>query len=197
MITSEEVIRQAAGEALREPSDEPGSRPAGADDDRRWTITVPMPDDAVELGRVHAEVWQDAYAEILPPKVLGTMNAHRLAGVWSRDLAAAAAEFPMMTLIARDRIDRAIIGFVRAGPSRDENPPTPWELRAINLLERARGTGLADELVRRVVGDRPTSLWVFEKNRRARTFYQRHGFTPDGASKVRSGSAVEVRMVCG
>lgn len=170
---------------------------AGPDDDRCWTITVPEPGDAHELGRVHAEVWQDAYAEILPPDLLDTMNARRLAAVWSRDLAATATGDSADTLIARHHIDGTIIGFVRAGPSRDGNPPTPWKVRAINLLDRARGAGLADELARRALGDRPASLWAFERNQRARRFYQRHGFALDGASTVKYATAVEVRMLCG
>jgi GNAT superfamily N-acetyltransferase len=39
------------------------------------------------------------------------------------------------------------------------------------------------------------ALWVLRDNRRARRFYERAGFTPDGATNVltRLGSVIELR----
>ena len=51
---------------------------------------------------------------------------------------------------------------VTAGPPRDDDAPVPLELYAINVLRRAHGTGLADELMSRTIGDRPAYLWVLE-----------------------------------
>jgi hypothetical protein len=47
------------------------------------------------------------------------------------------------------------------------------------------------------IGDRPASLWVLDDNPRAREFYRRNGFAPDGAEKLdeRWGSIREIRMV--
>ena len=59
-----------------------------------------------------------------------------------------------------------------------------------------RHTQLADA----ALGDDPASLWVLEDNPRARAFYRRHGFDPDGAVKTHTvdGAAIrEVRLVRG
>lgn len=88
------------------------------------------------------------------------------------------------------------VGLCSGGLSRDEDAPTGWELYSVNLLERVQGTGLADELLRLVVGDRDTSLWVLPGNARARAFYRRHGFVEDGSARTHEDSgAEEIRMV--
>lgn len=88
------------------------------------------------------------------------------------------------------------VGLCSGGLTRDERAPTGWELYSVNLLERARGTGLADELLRAVVGDRDASLWVLPGNARARAFYRRHGFLEDGSARTHEDSgAEEIRMV--
>ena len=58
------------------------------------------------------------------------------------------------------------------------------------------GSGLGGRLLEAAVGDTPASLWVFEANLRARSFYRKHGFAEDGTRKYdpRFG-AEEIRMV--
>jgi GNAT superfamily N-acetyltransferase len=89
-----------------------------------------------------------------------------------------------------------IVAIATSGPSRDENPPTELELRAINVLAAHHGTGLADLLMDSLVGKHAASLWVLRQNDRARAFYSRYGFQPDGATKVHEPtSMVEERLV--
>ena len=74
----------------------------------------------------------------------------------------------------------------------------PLELYAINVLRRAHGTGLADELMAHAIGDRPAYLWVLDRNDRAIAFYRRHGFTDEGGRKLEhDAGVVEVRMARG
>lgn len=63
-------------------------------------------------------------------------------------------------------------------------------LEAMYVRPAAWGTGLADELhaaavaeLRRRDGGR-ARLWVLEQNARARRFYERHGWRPDGSRRV-------------
>jgi ribosomal protein S18 acetylase RimI-like enzyme len=92
--------------------------------------------------------------------------------------------------------DARIVGFISVGPSRDEDAPTPDELYAINLLSEVHGTGLAQELLDQGLGDRDATLWMAEDNPRARRFYVRNGFVPEGARKEHPRSGVpEIRMV--
>ena len=96
--------------------------------------------------------------------------------------------------MVRDHL--GIAGFSIAGPPRIDDPPAAWELYAINLLPRAQGTGLADELLDRSLGDRAAYLWVIGGNARAQAFYRKHGFADDGGRTIDEPSgAPEIRMV--
>ena len=155
-----------------------------------WTIEGPTPDDLDEMGRVHVQVWREAYAGLLPDDYLAgldpTIGPRRWRERWGTG--------PEVSWwIARD--EKGIVGMTTSGPPRDDDPPVPLELYAINVLRRAHGTGLADELMARVIGDRPAYLWVLEGNVRAAAFYRRHGFTDDGGRKPEPDTGVvEIRM---
>jgi ribosomal protein S18 acetylase RimI-like enzyme len=91
-----------------------------------------------------------------------------------------------------------IVGLASAGPTRDEDAPTEWELYAINVLAAHHGSGVADQLIVAVIAQRPATLWVVRDNARAHAFYRRHGFTMGATTKVHEGTgASEVRMVRG
>lgn len=91
-----------------------------------------------------------------------------------------------------------LLGMAAAGVTRDPDAPAAWELYSITTLARIHGSGVADDLLRAVVGDAAASLWVLRANGRARAFYRRHGFVADGVQRVHEGTgAPEVRMVRG
>ncbi len=95
-------------------------------------------------------------------------------------------------------LDGEIVGFASAGPTRDGDALTEWELYSINVLAAHLGTGVADQLINAVCAERPATLWVLKDNPRAHAFYRRHGFSVEGASKVHEGSgAPEIRMISG
>lgn len=158
-----------------------------------WQVRPLAPEDCDELASVHVEVWRTAYADQMPAEYLARLDPRTWADNWRKR--AADPQVAARTLVALDEQGR-IVGFISAGPTRDEYALTEWELYAINLLPRAQGTGLADELIGRAVGSRPASLWVLEGNARAQAFYRRHGFVPEGAHSRHDGTgAPEIRMV--
>ncbi len=67
------------------------------------------------------------------------------------------------------------MGFSVAGPGEDG-----FELSGLYVRRAWWGTGVADGLLSCAVGDRAALLWVLEGNKRARHFYERHGFALDG-----------------
>ena len=156
-----------------------------------WTIARPTPDDLEEMGRVHVRVWQEAYAGLLPAEYLAALDPTVGPALWRERI-----ERPSGTIqwwLARD--DEGIVGLATAGPGRDDDAPVPLELYAINVLRRAHGTGVADELMAVAVGDRAAYLWVLEGNGRAKAFYRRHGFADEGARKPEPDTGVvEMRM---
>ena len=94
-------------------------------------------------------------------------------------------------------MDGEVVGFAQAVPSRDEPPVRAEELATLYLRADHHGGGLGQALLDAVLADRPASLWVAEANPRARRFYERNGFTPDGAREVVADweGLVEVRLV--
>jgi ribosomal protein S18 acetylase RimI-like enzyme len=155
-----------------------------------WTIARPTLDDLDELGRVHVRVWQEAYAGLLPDDYLAGLDPTSGPARW-RERFHSSPEVGWW--LARDQ--DGIVGMVTSGPARDEDPPVGLELYALNVLRRAHGTGLADDLMAHAVGDRPAYLWVLEGNDRAIAFYRRHGFADDGGRKPeRDTGALELRM---
>jgi ribosomal protein S18 acetylase RimI-like enzyme len=158
-----------------------------------WTIARPTVDDLDEMGRVHVEVWREAYAGLMPADYLAGLDPTHGPRIW-RERFGEIKDIDWW--IARD--EDGIVGMVTSGPPRDTDPPVPLELYAINILRRAHGTGLADELMARAIGDRPAYLWVLEGNERAIAFYRRHGFTDEGGRKPEPATGVvEIRMARG
>jgi GNAT superfamily N-acetyltransferase len=161
-----------------------------------YEVRPAVPEDAVRLGEVHTQVWREAYA--------GLMRAEYLAGL---DPALAAARFaerlaapePGRVLLV-GTADGRVVGMASAGPSRDEPPDPPAQVYAVNVLAAHHGTGLGARLLEAaidaVAGDGAVSLWVAEGNARARAFYRRFGFVPDGQTSRLPDAEVDlVRLV--
>lgn len=159
----------------------------------RWCIEPFRLDDCDELGRVHVQVWREAYADHMPADYLAGLSGEDFAAGWRHR--AEAAQPGTRTLVARGE-DGRIAGFLSAGPSRDDDAPTPDELYALNVVATAHGTGLAQALLDEGLGDREATLWVVEGNLRARAFYTRNGFMPEGARSAHEVTGTpEVRMI--
>ena len=73
------------------------------------------------------------------------------------------------------------------------------EIVAIHTLPESHGTGLGAALLTEAlnqIGSQTVFLWAFEKNARARRFYEKHGFRWDGSRRVSEfDGAIEVRYV--
>jgi GNAT superfamily N-acetyltransferase len=160
-----------------------------------WLIEEPTVGDAEELGRVHVEVWRQAYAGLMAADYLSGLDPQVAAARWQEVLGRPPGEVVRLVGVSPSG---EVVAMATSGPSRDEDAPTPWELWAINVHADHHGSGLADLLMERLVGDRPASLWVARGNDRAAAFYARHGFVIDGAEKTDDKhGTVEDRMVRG
>ncbi|MEO3809489.1 GNAT family N-acetyltransferase [Sphaerisporangium sp. B11E5] len=99
----------------------------------------------------------------------------------------------------------AVVGWAVLGPCRDEwGTGRDGEIYALyvapELIGRGVGRGLVRELVSRArrANQEFLHVWVIEENHRARRFYERAGFTPDGERElwdVGGASVPELRYV--
>ena len=75
-------------------------------------------------------------------------------------------------------------------------PKPPLELMSLYVRAQYHGSGVAHRLLEASIGAATASLWVFEANPRARAFYSKHGFRPDGARKLDDDTGIwEVRLL--
>lgn len=150
--------------------------------------------DAEAIARVHTQVWRHTYTDLVAPEVLERhLSVENATTRWSSRLEAAAEDSPPVWVGVDPEGEIVALGC--AGPPRDPEHSAGWELWAINVLPSAQGTGLADLMMERLVGDQPAYLWVMEGNTRAITFYERHGFEVDGMHQIDEDfGTVDLRM---
>jgi L-amino acid N-acyltransferase YncA len=158
-----------------------------------YAVRSPRLEDADEVGRVHIQVWREAYGGQMPADFLEGLDPVKAAERWR--LRFEMDEPDGVVVVATGRDDE-IVGIASAGPTRDQDGLTEWELYSINVLAAHHGSGVADQLITAAVAQRPATLWVIRDNARADTFYHRHGFSIEGATKIHEGTgAIEVRMI--
>jgi GNAT superfamily N-acetyltransferase len=89
-----------------------------------------------------------------------------------------------------------VVGFSAAGFAKEPDIEIDFQLYAIKVRQAYWGSGVAQRLHDRSVGDRAAFLWVLRDNPRARAFHVRNGYSPDGAEKLDEDSgATVIRMV--
>ncbi|SDD65004.1 Ribosomal protein S18 acetylase RimI [Sanguibacter gelidistatuariae] len=147
------------------------------------TIRTATPDDARAIARVHIASWREAYAGIVPDEYLSSLDIDAREKRWLDVI----SDGTSSTWLAE--IARRTVGFANIGPCRDEDAEEgDLELYAIYLDPEAWGRGVARDLMRTLLAEvpptTPVSLWVLADNDRARHFYRRHGFAPDGVEKI-------------
>ena len=74
------------------------------------------------------------------------------------------------------------------------------EIYAIHSLPESWGSGLGAAMLKAALSrmDRPVCLWAFAENKRARRFYEKHGFALTGEERISEfDGAVEVEYVLG
>ena len=141
------------------------------------------PPDLPAVADLHRRSRAAAYAHLLDPETLAGGSAAALAAwwverwTWERDT-------HRLTVAEGDG---RVVGFTYVGPSETAGAA---ELYAIHVDPGWVGAGVGrllmasalDQLAE-VGGDRAV-LWVLAGNGRARRFYERGGWTPDGATRV-------------
>jgi GNAT superfamily N-acetyltransferase len=149
--------------------------------------------DADGIVRVQERGWQVAYRHVFPAEELdrgGFIQASR----WRERLERPPAGWS--TFVAEH--DGAVVGFASVGPSRDLRGV--GELYAIYVDPDEWSTGAGRALIERAEEQlradyEEVALWVLEDNPRARRFYERAGWAPDGGRKAEARWGVQAPEV--
>ncbi|MEV8225468.1 GNAT family N-acetyltransferase [Streptomyces sp. NPDC079167] len=158
-------------------------------------------DDCSAVAEIRVRGWRWAYAGLIPQPYLDAMDAGQDA---EHRRALLMADGGPVNLVA-GAPDATVTGWACYGPCRTESAlPGSGELYALYVHPDRIGTGTGRALLAEVTararadGFAGMSLWVLKENTRARRFYERAGFRPDGAEVASdTGGALvpEVRYV--
>jgi GNAT superfamily N-acetyltransferase len=170
-----------------------------------------VPEDARSIATVYVRSWKGAYPGLIPQAYLDALSVDDRVGMWEETLDA--SDWPstgVIVLLGPARADGAeegpITGVVSFCPTRDEDADaaTVGEVVMFYLDPTAFGSGGAEllmsavEVALRGAHFTSASLWVLGTNARARRFYERRGWRPDGATKLHDWGAfvaTDVRYV--
>ncbi len=159
-----------------------------------YGIRQATPADAEAIVRMHTAAHEECYGHLLS----STLLANRRDSIQERiDQRRPFLASKDPRLVAHDETG-AVVGLADAGPARDPDMVGTPELYRIYTLNRTHGSGLGAKLMEAAIGDTPAYLWVLEDNPRARAFYRKSGFSPDGARKVLArdwGELPEIRLI--
>jgi GNAT superfamily N-acetyltransferase len=150
-------------------------------------------DDAAAIADLHTRSWQGAYAHVFGAETLARIDVAGRRSWWERCV----REELETVLVAEG--EAGVVAFAAVGPNRDD--AAEGELYAIYALPEAWGSGAGRVLLEvgleelREAGHREAVLWVLEDNPRARRFYEREGWSPDGGAKTDAFFGVRVTEV--
>lgn len=159
-------------------------------------VRAAVPADAYGVACLHARSWRSAYQGLIAQDYLDSLTPEALVGRYT--FGRVGLRMPA-TLVAVDGC--AIRGFATTGLCRDNGLPNFGELMALYVDPAYVGAGLGGLLMTaarerlRVVGVAGAVLWVLEANIRARHFYERDGWWPDGAWRTAGFGNVEARQI--
>lgn len=147
--------------------------------------------DAGELARIHVETWQVAYRGILADEYLDSLRTEPRIRWWERFLNDGATVY-----VAEG--DPDLVGFCSIGASDDRHwgevyalyvHPSRWDEGHGRRLIEAGEDSLRGEGFSRAL------LWVLESNERARTFYERRGWSLGKPFRVEEIGGAQVHEV--
>lgn len=149
------------------------------------TIRDAAPSDAAAIAAVHVASWREAYRGVVPDAYLDGLDVEVRAAEWRAALGS--LDRGQSVWLAEE--EGQVLGFASLGPSRDEDAErSTLEIYDIYLEPHAWGRGVARELMRTVLANVPdgaaVTLWALDANDRARHFYRRSGFVPDGVERM-------------
>ena len=153
-------------------------------------------DDARGIAEVQVRSWQAAYRGQIPDSCLDGLSVAKRELAWSNNL----RDRKRRVLVAEES---TIVGFASFGPVRDEeeNRLLTGEIYAIYILQDFWNCGIGRTLTENALtamkrdGFKSVKVWVLETNKRARTFYEKLGFTTDGLKKTEKQEDFELHEI--
>ena len=141
--------------------------------------------DATAIAVVHVAAWREAYAGLLPGRLLRSLSVEEAILKWRPILSV-----PRPAVFVAMRPDQTLAGFGSCGPQRAAELVADGfagEVEAIYLLAAEQGRGLGRRLMAVMAqaliarGQGSAALWVLRDHQRSRGFYEALGGALVGA----------------
>lgn len=153
--------------------------------------------DAAMLARLGAETFTETFGHLYEPADLDAFLVNHSEANWRQELAD-----PLFSVIIAEHQGEPV-GYAKVGP-----PHLPFEprghaveLRQFYLIKPWQGRGVAEAMMQWVIdeaqrrGGDDLYLSVFTENHRARRFYERWGFVPEGRYAFMVGNHADEDIV--
>jgi GNAT superfamily N-acetyltransferase len=137
------------------------------------------PADLESVVRIFLGCFRVTYAARLPSRLVASMSDEAARSLWARALTSPRRE------VVVAQVDDKVCGVVGFAADGEDG----W-VHSLYVAPDAQGHGVGSTLVRHAAdrlveaGCRRAYLWVFAENEPSVRFYARHGWIPDGATRV-------------
>ena len=146
-------------------------------------VRYAVPEDCGALGEIMAVSFRSAFGGFISRETLDRCAV-------AENCAGLLASLPKEMTTLTGWVDGKLMGLLVCS----EQPDGRAEIEAIHSLPESWGTGLGAAMLDFALRGRSAGLWAFEENRRARRFYEKHGFAFTGERRISEfDGAVEVR----
>lgn len=139
-------------------------------------------DDLDSIVNVFLACWKESYAEILSSDVRDSMNTDEAKALWSKSF----SDNSLQTYLIFD--SEIPVAVFRYGASREEDKA--GHLFSLYVDPNFSGRGIGSIIMEKVLAMAKSdscnkvTLWVFEKNRPARSLYEKFGFIPTDRNRI-------------
>lgn len=155
-------------------------------------------EDADALAMIEVESWQAAYRGLMPDAFLDGLPQAEKAESWRRTLSNLGYPGGKRVLVAAG--EAGLVGLVSVGPT--PGPENQGLIYLLYILPEYWGRGVGQDLMSAALqelqnlGISEAILWVLRDNRRARRFYEQHGWRENGQTSSADYGGVELEALC-
>ena len=140
---------------------------------------------AEDIAKVMISAWRSGFRDILPEDVIEKYTQYEPCAEMFRHLIASGAG--NLYLAQLDGKPAGLLYWLMEGDSA--------RIEALLTVPEVWGRGVAPALMERALADasscKAVTVWPFRDNHRARRFYENHGFSPTGKSRIGDAEEVE------
>jgi L-amino acid N-acyltransferase YncA len=139
-------------------------------------IRCAQQNDLSTIASIHVASWKDAYAGIVPRRVIESQNIEKSLAGWKKTF----NNHPNNITVAENKSGE-LVGFCCAGVANNVEEAATWEVYGLHVQPKLRGKGIGTQLLHealnkaRAEGHKKAIVWTLEDLLLSRKFYEKRG----------------------